>query len=77
MKETFITQVVKYCNDHTLAEALWEKLEAAYTNEERHFHNLVHIEHVLSELSPLKAEINDWDTLFFSLVYHHAEYDVI
>jgi predicted metal-dependent HD superfamily phosphohydrolase len=77
MKQTFITQVVKYCNNTALAESLWEKLETAYTNEERHFHNLLHLEHLLTELFPLKTEIRDWDTLFFSLLYHHAEYDVV
>lgn len=76
MKETFITHVLNYCNDRPLAESLWNELETAYTNDERHFHTLSHLEHLLAELSPIKPQIADWDTLLFSIVYHDVEYDV-
>lgn len=76
IKQTFLQQTTELTNNPALADELWQEIEAAYTEPGRYFHTLTHLEHLLKELTPLKDEMEDWQTLFFSLCYHDVVYDV-
>jgi predicted metal-dependent HD superfamily phosphohydrolase len=76
VKQTFLQQVTDLTGDLALANRLWQEVETAYTEPVRYFHNLLHLEHLWQELTPLHDEIDDWPTLFFSLCYHDVVYDV-
>lgn len=74
IKDIFIALTTSYTNDTNLAQLLWKDIEAKYTSPKRHYHNLVHLENMYSELETCRNIITDWDTLVFSLVYHDIVY---
>lgn len=76
IREAFLAQATNLAGDPALAQELWLQIEAAYAEPDRYYHNLDHLEHLWRELHPLQDEIGDWQTLFFTLCYHDAVYDV-
>jgi predicted metal-dependent HD superfamily phosphohydrolase len=76
IKKDFIAQVVKHGVLVQEAEEHWLEIETAYLEPGRYFHDLSHLEYLLIELIPLKPRFEDWETTFFSLVYHDVVYDV-
>lgn len=54
---------------------LWKEIEEAYTDSSRHYHNLEHVEYLLELADRFKTQINDFDTLLFSIFYHDLVYD--
>jgi predicted metal-dependent HD superfamily phosphohydrolase len=57
------------------SQKLWDEIEKAYTHKKRHYHNLKHIEGLVTELDTVKKEIADWDCLLFSVFYHDIVYN--
>ncbi len=75
LKETFIHLLRNYTNNTQLENELWDEIEKQYTSKKRHYHNLGHLEAVLERLQTMKAEIENWDTVLFSLFYHDVIYN--
>lgn len=53
---------------------MWSDIEKRYTHRKRHYHNLQHLENLFNQLTEVKEEIEDWDTILFSLYYHDIIY---
>lgn len=66
-----------YTVDKAVASNYWNNLLQAYTDSERYYHNLDHIEHLFTVLGPVQQEIDDWDSLAFAVFYHDAVYNVV
>lgn len=77
LDETFISLVVRYGDDHQQGVNLWMELVERYSEAGRYYHNLNHLEHLLSELIPYKHELRDNDAVLFALYYHDAVYNVL
>lgn len=77
IQQEFKTLVLRHANDQSLANQLWHQIEAAYTQPERYFHNLSHLEQIITSLIPSQGLADDWDTLLFAVFYHDAVYDVV
>lgn len=77
LKTTFITIIHKYSSDTTLHNKLWEDIENKYSNKKRHYHTLHHLENLLNELSEVKPQIQNWDTILFTLFYHDVIYNTL
>jgi predicted metal-dependent HD superfamily phosphohydrolase len=77
LKEHFIFLINNYSNDTNLIAQLWNEIEKNYSNKNRHYHTLSHLENLLIQLSEVKKEIKNWDTILFSLFYHDAVYNVL
>lgn len=54
---------------------LWTEITANYSQKHRHYHTLTHLENLLQELTPLKAQIQDWPALSWALFYHDIIYN--
>jgi len=76
MEKLFTDIASKYCDDNSLIEKLWTEIQESYSKSNRYYHNLLHIENVINEISLVKEKINDWDTILFSAFYHDIIYDV-
>ncbi|KOS05998.1 hypothetical protein AM493_08090 [Flavobacterium akiainvivens] len=74
MLKNIFTNLVKQYSEHTIAEILWTEIEKAYTGKKRYYHNLNHLENLYRELEACRNEVNDWDTVLFSLFYHDIVY---
>ncbi|MFN8353767.1 MAG: hypothetical protein U0Y10_04965 [Spirosomataceae bacterium] len=73
-QQTFITTASRYGSDSRLIERLWGDITQRYAESHRHYHTLAHLNNLIHELEPLKATVQDWDVLVFSVVYHDVIY---
>jgi predicted metal-dependent HD superfamily phosphohydrolase len=76
LKTTFISIIKNYNQNIAKGASLWTDIVTHYNSAQRHYHNLIHLNTLLHELTLLKPIIVDWNTIFFSLFYHDIIYDV-
>lgn len=76
IQEEFIDSVKHYANQ-AKGDFLWREVEQAYSAKDRHYHTLIHLENLLAQLNPLKAQFKNWDTIVFAIVYHDVVYNVL
>lgn len=74
LNQTFTELVSRYTDDKKMAETLWDEIFNRYAERHRHYHNLSHVESMVSILCNVKSEIQDWDTLLFAVFYHDIIY---
>jgi predicted metal-dependent HD superfamily phosphohydrolase len=67
----------KYTNNTSLADKLWEKIEANYSAENRHYHNLSHLDYMADQAMRYQNNLSDLDTILLSIFYHDIIYNVI
>jgi predicted metal-dependent HD superfamily phosphohydrolase len=75
LKETFIELLTNYTDNNSLTNELWTEIEKSYSNKKRHYHTLQHLENLLTQLIEVKDEIQNWETVLFSLYYHDIIYN--
>jgi len=74
IEELFRETAGRYTPNQAAVSSLWFELHKAYTSGGRHYHNLTHLEHLLRELTAVKASIEQWDDVVFAAFYHDAVY---
>ena len=75
LKETFIELLKNYTDDNRLINVLWTEIEKNHSSKKRHYHTLQHLENLLSQLTNVKGEIKNWETILFTLYYHDLIYN--
>ena len=65
----------RYTSNHALIIGLWNEIEENYSNKKRHYHTLDHLEALLQHLLAIRPQIDNWDTILFSLYYHDIIYN--
>ena len=73
----FTSRVQQYCSDTSVSEFLWKRIEANYSKKKRYYHTLKHLDNLIIELTDVKDNIEDWDTILFSVFYHDVVYNVL
>ncbi|MCB9261575.1 MAG: hypothetical protein H6607_04305 [Flavobacteriales bacterium] len=74
LKDVFINLLKNYTSDNGLIDELWTEMEEQHANPKRHYHTLQHLENLFIQLTKVKNDIQDWDTVLFTLFYHDAIY---
>lgn len=74
LKEIFTDLVNKYASNSGIVQKLWDEIEKQYTSPKRFYHNLQHLENMYRQLESCREQIEDWDSLMFSLFYHDIIY---
>lgn len=64
-----------YSDDMASTDELWSEIHRNYSKPGRHYHNLSHLKSLLSELTEVKSEIENWNCLLFSVFYHDIIYN--
>ncbi|MGJ8734468.1 MAG: HD domain-containing protein [Cellulophaga sp.] len=77
LKETFIELLTKYTDNDSLKNELWTEIEKNYSSKKRHYHTLLHLDNLLSHLTNVKSEIQNWEAILFTLFYHDIIYNSI
>jgi len=77
LKETFIELLTRYTDNDRLKNELWNEIEKNYSSKKRHYHTLQHLDILLSQLTDVKGEIQNWETILFTLFYHDIIYNSI
>jgi predicted metal-dependent HD superfamily phosphohydrolase len=76
-EDIFKVQVGALTNNDQLITKLWSEIKTSYSRPGRHYHNLSHLDNLLSELTPLKNKTEDWQTIIFSIAYHDIVYNTL
>jgi predicted metal-dependent HD superfamily phosphohydrolase len=77
LKEIFIELLTKYTDNDRVRNELWTEIEKNYSSKKRHYHTLEHLDNLLSQLTEVKSEIQNWETILFTLFYHDIIYNSI
>lgn len=77
LKEVFYTLLQKYTANSALINECWEEIEKNYSGGKRYYHTLAHLENLLLQLTEVKPQLQDWDTVMFSLYYHDVIYNAL
>jgi predicted metal-dependent HD superfamily phosphohydrolase len=77
LKDIFIQLANKYCNDKLLVNECWKEIEINYSKKKRYYHTLKHVENVYAQLEKIKSNLEDWDTILFTLFYHDIIYSAL
>jgi predicted metal-dependent HD superfamily phosphohydrolase len=72
----FFNTLKEYTHAESHIYTLWHKIEIQYSNFERHYHNLTHLENMYKCLVSVKDKIQHWDCIILALAYHDILYDV-
>lgn len=75
LKETLIRLLTNYTDNSSLTNELWTEIEKNYTSKKRHYHTLLHLDNLLTQLTEVKNEIQNWNTILFTLYYHDMVYN--
>ena len=75
LKETFIELLTNYTNNESLKNELWTEIDKNYSSKKRHYHTLEHLNNLLYQLTAVKSEIKNWETILFTLFYHDIIYN--
>ena len=76
-EQIFKTQLASFTSDDRLIKTFWDEIKSSYSQSGRHYHNLSHLDNLLSELTPFKGEIQDWQVIIFSIAYHDIIYNTL
>jgi predicted metal-dependent HD superfamily phosphohydrolase len=74
LKNTYTQLIVRLVPESAQVEPLWREIETRYSEPHRAYHNLTHLELLIEQLSEVKTQIEDWDTILFSVFYHDIVY---
>lgn len=75
MRNQFEQLGLSFTKDMSLIDCLWEEIETQYSEKGRHYHNLLHLENMFSELEEVKTNIVDFTSVSFSVFYHDIIYN--
>lgn len=67
----------KYSNDSSLIDQFFSELEKKYTSSRRYYHNLHHIQALLTCCETFADQLKDPDVVAFSVFYHDIIYNVL
>lgn len=77
MNQIFKDLCSRYINNADIINGFWLEIEQHYSQENRFYHTLSHLENLYIELLEIKDEIENWDVILFSVFYHDIVYDVL
>lgn len=74
LKSIFLDLIKKFSDNDDYNLKCWNEIFENYTLKNRPYHNLAHLQKMLSEYETVKDLIDDFDTLLFSIFYHDIIY---
>lgn len=74
LKSKWLELVLRHSEDEPLANALWITITEKYSEKNRFYHNLSHIDNLLVYAELLKEELTNCDNVLFAIWYHDIVY---
>ena len=65
-----------YSQNTNLSTLLWNEIEQNYSENNRFYHNLSHIQYMTNKAIEYKNILIDFNTILFSIFYHDITYNV-
>ncbi|MEM8777403.1 MAG: hypothetical protein AAGF26_00740 [Cyanobacteria bacterium P01_G01_bin.49] len=76
LRETWLQLSSKYSKNLSLQQELLTEIVTAYQESKRFYHNLDHLVYLVDLANQYQTQIEDFDTLLFSIFYHDIIYQV-
>jgi predicted metal-dependent HD superfamily phosphohydrolase len=76
LQSTFTDLAKKYTDQPETITTVWNEIANNHSHSKRFYHNLTHLEHLLTQLTPIQNQIKDWDAILFALYFHDVVYNV-
>jgi predicted metal-dependent HD superfamily phosphohydrolase len=77
IKQEFLTSLNNYISDSERQLAMWSEIQKNYSEPNRHYHNLAHLNSILAELKIHQDKFSNWDTIVFAIAYHDLVYNTL
>ncbi|WP_396596433.1 hypothetical protein [Dokdonia sp. R86516] len=74
LKEKFLNLIEKFSDNNNYNLECWNEIEKCYSSKSRHYHNLEHLENMISDLEHVESQVNNINALLFSIYYHDIVY---
>ncbi|BAP30443.1 uncharacterized protein CHSO_1406 [Chryseobacterium sp. StRB126] len=75
LKDQFEQLCLPFTKDLSLIDSLWKEIDTKYAEKGRHYHNLLHLKNMFTELENVKSSLSDFTTVSFSVFYHDIIYN--
>lgn len=76
LETLFINLVSNYSDDNLLISEAWKEIDLNYSSKKRFYHTTEHLKNIFDQLSEVKKEITNWESILFSLFYHDLIYNI-
>ena len=77
LKNTFANLAKNFSDNSKLIQDLWLEIEVHYNHRKRFYHTVSHLENLWAQLDSVKNNMEDWNTILFTLLYHDVIYNVL
>ncbi len=74
LKKDWFSLAEIFSNETNTIEIRWREIQKQYSLKIRHYHNLSHIDHMLSHAKSVKGKITNWENFLFAIWYHDIVY---
>lgn len=75
IKQEFLKSLNTYTSNSEQQLTMWSEIQKNYSEANRHYHNLAHLNSILTELKIHQDKFSNWDAIVFAIVYHDLVYD--
>jgi predicted metal-dependent HD superfamily phosphohydrolase len=75
IKQEFLGSLTNYTSNTEQQLTMWSEILKNYSEPNRHYHNLAHLNSILTELKIHQDKFSNWDAIVFAIVYHDFVYD--
>lgn len=76
LQQRYINLLSEYKSDSKLIDLLWKSLNNHYSEKHRTYHNKTHLTELFKYFDTYKEQINNPETLAFSIFYHDIIYNI-
>jgi len=77
IKQEFLESLNNNTSDSEQQLTMWSEIQKNYSEPNRYYHNLTHMNAMLTELKILRKKFSNWDTIIFAIAYHDLVYDTL
>jgi len=74
LKNEWLGLTAKYTEDKSIQADFWSEIEQAYSQPNRHYHNLEHLAYMMQKVDEYDAQIQQIDCVKFAVFYHDFIY---
>ena len=74
IRNEFFNAVNTYGSSADTTSNLWQEIERQYSEPSRHYHTMVHLQNLISELQPVQSRFENWNMVVFAVAYHDVIY---
>ncbi|MFZ4927531.1 hypothetical protein [Chryseobacterium sp. Mn2064] len=75
LKDHFVQLCSPFTQNQAFIFSLWKEIETKYAEKGRHYHNLLHLSSMFTELEEVKDQIINFPAISFAVFYHDIIYD--